>query len=52
VNSSAYTPAGFDLEFREITIGGVTLWDSGLLNPTVTSTVGEYVDVPVYNYNL
>jgi len=52
VNSSAYTTVGFDLQFREITIGGVTLWDSGLLNPIVTSTVGDYVDVPVYNYNL
>ena len=52
VNSSAYQPAEFDLEFKEITIGGVTLWDSGLLSPTVTSTIGEYVDVPVYNYNL
>lgn len=52
VNSSAYKPAGFDLQFKETTIGGVTLWDSGPLSPTVTSTIGSYVDVPVYNYNL
>ncbi len=52
VNSSAYKPVGFDLQFKEITIGGVTLWDSGVLNPTVTSTIGGYIDVPVYNYNL
>jgi hypothetical protein len=52
VNSSAYTPVEFALEFREITLGGVTLWDSGLLSPVVTSTIGEYVDVPVYSYNL
>ncbi len=52
VNSSAYKPVGFNLQFKEITIGGVTLWDSGQINPTVTSTIGDYIDVPVYNYNL
>jgi len=52
VNSSAYKPAGFTLQFYEITVGGATLWDSGARNPTVTSSVGEYIDVPVYNYNL
>lgn len=51
-NASAYKPAGFTLQFKEITLGGETLWDSGLINPTVTSTVGEYIDVPIYNYNL
>lgn len=52
LNGSAYKPTGFALAFREITVGGLVLWDSGLLNPTVTSSIGEYIDVPVYNYNL
>ncbi len=52
VNSSAYKPVGFNLRFKEITTSGITLWDSGSINPTVTSTIGLYIDVPVYNYNL
>ncbi len=52
VNGSAYKPVGFTLHFAEITAGGNTLWDSGLINPTVLSSVGGYIDVPVYNYNL
>ncbi len=52
VNSSAYKPCGFNVEFREITVGGTMLWSSGALNPTVTSTVGAYIDVPIYCYNL
>jgi len=52
VNGSAYKPAGFTLQFKEITVGGATLWDSGAINPTITSSVGGYIDVPVYNYNL
>ncbi len=52
VNGSAYKPTGFTLQFMEITAGGNTLWDSGSLSPTVTSSVGDYTDVPVYNYNL
>ncbi len=52
VNGSAYKPASFTLQFAEITVGGNTLWDSGLINPTVLSSVGDYIDVPVYNYNL
>jgi len=52
VNGSAYKPTGFTLQFKEITINGETLWESGPINPTVTSSVGEYIDVPVYNYNL
>ncbi len=52
VNGSAYKPAGFTLHFAEITAGGNTLWDSGLISPTVTSSIGGYIDVPVYNYNL
>ncbi len=51
-NSSAYHPCGFDIEFKEISIGGTELWTSGLLNPIVTSTVGSYIDVPVSCYNL
>lgn len=52
VNASAYKPTGFSLDFQEITVGGDLLWDSGTMNPTVTSSVGGYIDVPVYNYNL
>lgn len=52
VNSSAYRPVGFNLQFQEVRVEGSTLWDSGLITPTVTSSVGGYIDVPVYNYNL
>lgn len=52
INSSAYKPCGFDLQFKEISTGGVTLWDSGALTPIVTSEIGAYIDVPIYNYNL
>ena len=52
VNGSAYKPTGFTLQFTEVTTGGVTLWDSGAINPMVTSSIGQYIDVPVYNYNL
>lgn len=52
INGSAYKPAGFTLQFKEVTVGGETLWDSGQISPTVTSSVGTYIDVPIYNYNL
>jgi len=52
VNGSAYKPATFTLQFKEITLGGTTLWGSGSINPTVTSSIGAYIDVPVFNYNL
>jgi hypothetical protein len=52
VNASAYKPAGFDLQFREVDVGGTVVWDSGPVSPIVTSSVGEYIDVPVLNYNL
>jgi len=51
-NSSAYKPTTFAVAFKEITEGGITLWDSGIITPTVTSSIGSYIDVPVYNYNL
>jgi len=52
VNGSAYKPVGFTVRFKEMTTGGATLWDSGQTSPTVVSSVGEYIDVPVYSYNL
>ena len=52
VNGSAYKPTGFTLQFKEITLGGETIWDSGQLNPIITSSIGAYIDVPIYNYNL
>jgi hypothetical protein len=51
-NSSAYKPTGFILNFKEITAGGSILWDSGTITPEVTSNIGEYLDVPVSNYNI
>lgn len=42
VNGSAYKPTGFTLFFKEMTTGGNTLWDSGPVSPTVTSSIGEY----------
>ncbi len=52
INGSAYKPCGFNVEFREITVGGQILWTSGALNPIITSSIGGYVDVPVLAYNL
>ncbi len=51
-NASAYKPTTFTLQFKEVTAAGVISWDSGALNPTVTSSIGQYVDVPLQNYNL
>jgi hypothetical protein len=51
-NASAYKPATFALKFKEITVGGDVLWDSGAINPVVASSIGAYVDVPTYCYNL
>ncbi|UCH02782.1 MAG: hypothetical protein JSV20_03070, partial [Candidatus Bathyarchaeota archaeon] len=52
INGSAYHPTTFSLQFKEITVGGVELWNSGQINPTVTSTIGDYIDVPLNSYNL
>jgi hypothetical protein len=52
-NSSGYHPTIFNLRFREFPLGsGTATWDSGQINPIVTSSVGAYLDVPVYSYNL
>jgi len=52
VNGSAYKPCGFNVEFKEINVGGKTLWTSGALTPIVTSSIGGYIDVPIFAYNL
>ena len=52
VNGSAYKPCGFSMQFKEVTVEGQVLWDSGQLSPVVTSSIGGYIDVPVQNYNL
>jgi hypothetical protein len=52
VNSTAYKPTGFMVNFREVTRGGNVLWDSGSISPEVTSNIGSYLDVPISNYNL
>ena len=52
-NSSGYHPAIFNLRFREFPLGsGTATYDSGQINPIVTSSIGSYLDVPVYAYNL
>ncbi len=52
-NSSGLHPANFNIEFREFPLGsGTPTWDSAQINPIVTSSVGSYVDAPVYSYNL
>lgn len=50
INGSAYKPTRFSLDFQEVTTGGDVLWNYGVVNCTVTSAIGEYIDVPVYNY--
>ncbi len=53
VNASALHPTVFNIEFREFALGsGTATWDSGSLNPIVTSAIGAYVNVPVEAYNL
>ena len=52
INSSAYKPTRFSLSFQEVTLGGVTLWNETAQDCAVTSPIGGYLDVPVYNYNL
>lgn len=52
INSTAYKPTGFMVNFKEITAGGNILWDSGTISPQVTSNIGSYLDVPISNYNL
>ncbi len=52
-NSSGLHPTVFNIRFREFPLGsGTATWDSGQINPIVTSSVGAYLDVPVYSYNL
>jgi len=52
VNGSAYKPARFSLYFQEVTVGGEVIWSQTVEDSTVTSPIGSYIDVPVYNYNL
>ena len=52
VNSTAYKPATFGVQYREVSMDGLTLWDSGQLSPMVTSSIGDYLDVPVRNFVL
>ncbi len=42
VNASAYKPAGFTVQYQEINSSGQVIWDSGQINPTVTSSIGSY----------
>lgn len=51
-NSTAYKPATFTIQLREVSATGAILWDTGQQSPTVTSSIGEHVDVQVNNYVL
>ena len=52
INASAYKPTTFSVQYQEISYDGQTIWDSGQINPTVTSSIGSYTDVPILNYKL
>jgi len=54
-NASALKPAGWNLEFWEVTHGGSVIWDSNGVSPIVVGGPGTnngYLDVPIYAYNL
>ena len=54
-NASALKPAGWNLEFWEVTPGGSVIWDSNGVAPIVVGGPGTnngYLDVPIYAYNL
>jgi hypothetical protein len=52
INASAYKPTTFSVQYQEISSSGQTIWDSGQINPTVTSSIGSYTDVPILDYKL
>ena len=52
INASAYKPTGFTVQYQEINSSGTVIWDSGQTNPTVSSSIGTYIDVPILNYKL
>ncbi len=52
INASAYKPTGFAVQYQEVDSNGQIIWDSGQVNPTVTSSIGSYTDVPVIDYKL
>ena len=52
INASAYKPTTFSVQYQEISSNGQTIWDSGQTNPTVTSSIGSYTDVPILDYKL
>lgn len=54
-NASALKPAGWGIEFWEVTSGGSVVWDSNAVSPIVVggpATNNGYLDVPIYAYNL
>ena len=52
VNSTAYKPMTFNVQYREVSVDGSILWDSGQLSPTISSSIGDHVDVPVHDFVL
>jgi hypothetical protein len=54
-NASALKPTVWNTEYQEVSPGGLVVWDSGLLTPSVVggpATNNGYLDVPIYAYNL
>jgi len=52
VNSTAYKPVSFNTQYREVSSDGSVLWDSGQLSPTITSSIGNHIDVPIQDFVL
>jgi hypothetical protein len=54
-NASALKPTVWNTEYQEVSPGGLVVWDSGMLTPSVVggpATNNGYLDVPIYAYNL
>jgi hypothetical protein len=52
VNSTAYKPVSFNTQYREVAGDGSVLWDSGQLSPTVSSSIGDHIDVSIQDFVL
>ncbi len=54
-NASALKFTVWNTEYQEVSPGGLAVWDSGLLTPSVVggpATNNGYLDSPIYAYNL
>lgn len=52
VNSSALSPASFNIRFRELSARGTVTWDTGRIAPLIASSKDSYVDAAVSSYSL